>query len=187
MFILDKLLAAMKNHLLSISCITLLSLTTISSYSQISITTGMAVSEGLNVGLRYGWGQYQLGVTVGTYPYYDVIANPSNGETVVAASFYHHFVGQSTRSSRKPWFYKTGLSYIHAEEYDVTFKKIPLNLLIGKEFQLGSRLGFQICAGIYYMLDSRYEDSSGSYEYIEDDRVQPSGELSLFYKFGSND
>jgi hypothetical protein len=149
-----------------------------------TISTGLAVTEGLNVGLRYGWNQSQVGVTVGTFPFYEVIANPSNGETVVAASFYHHIYGEPRRGDRKPWFYKTGLSYMHAKETDVVFRKLTLNFLVGKEFYITDRFGLQICAGVAFMARSVYEDDGEVYEYTEDDPWHPAGEISFFYHLG---
>lgn len=149
-----------------------------------TLSTGLAVTEGLNVGLRYGWNQSQVGITVGTFPYYEVIANPSNGEAVVAASFYHHILGEPRRGDRKPWFYKTGLSFMHARESDVVFRKLTLNFQIGKELYITDRFGLQICAGVALMARSVYEDDGEVYEYTEDDPWHPAGEISFFYHLG---
>lgn len=122
----------------------------INTYAQetekINLSAGLGYPELINVGVRFQLEQSQLGLYIGTK------ASSEASGFSVGGDYYYHFGGSSDFSTRKPWFVKTGLNYLHEkDEYDDN-KYVLLVPRIRRDFNLSSKVGIALEAGIIVVL-----------------------------------
>ena len=113
---------------------------------KINIAAGVGYPEMVNLGLRFQLGQSQLGLHAGILP------DPDDEIFSLGADYYYHFGGSSKFSTRRPWFAKAGLNYLHDEneyEKNTTLLLVPR---IGRDFNLSRKIGIALEAGAFLLL-----------------------------------
>jgi hypothetical protein len=152
---------------------------------RISLSTGVAFTEGLNLGIRYQIKQSEIGVTAGVFAFYHDTVNPTYGHYFFSTSYYYHFYGKSKLSDLKTWYFKTGLSYTqNTNEIDATYKNVALNFNLGHQINLSKRVGINLSAGAYYLPWSTVTIDESTQAYTWDKDFGFSGEISLFIRLG---
>lgn len=152
---------------------------------EINIAGGTGTPEMVNVGLRMQVDQNQFGVSIGTSPGY------KNKNFNASADYYYHFGGRSGHTDLRPWFVKTGLTYMSSEgEWE---ERINLLLVprLGREFNLTPQFGIALEAGLMLMLmdentpkKERTDGVSGDLDLIGSGFILPSAGLKIYYRLG---
>lgn len=175
----------MKNSfiLLVFCLIFFLSVNTSVAQEGFNITGGTGTPEMVNIGIRMEVDQYQYGLSIGTSPGY------KNENFNISGDFYYHFSGRSEHTSLRPWFLKTGLTYMSNEgEWE---KRMNLLLVprLGREFNITPQFGIALEAGIMLMLidentakKERTDNITGDLDLIASGFVLPSAGLKIFYR-----
>lgn len=150
---------------------------------EVNLTGGNGTPEMVNIGLRIQVDQYQYGLAIGTNLAY------KNPNISVSGDFYYHFGGSSDHTSLRPWFVKTGLTYMSNEgEWE---KRMNLLLVprLGREFNITSQFGVALeVGGMLMILDQnkakkeRTDAVSGDLDLIGTEIIQPSAGLKIFYR-----
>jgi hypothetical protein len=132
---------------------------------KINLSAGTCLPELFNIGARYQLKQTQIGLSVGSLPLKD--------EQVISVSgdLYYHFAGISELSERRLWYGRLGLIYLHNETKSLIGKYLCLNTRIGKDFNITKKVGFEIDAGVIFLLTSK------------ETRKEPANGWSLNLKF----
>lgn len=156
---------------------------TSSAQGQFNLTGGTGTPEMVNIGLRMQVDQYQYGLNIGTNPAY------KNENFSASGDFYYHFAGDSDHTNLRPWFLKTGLTYLSSEgEWE---KRMDLLLVprLGREFNLTPEFGVALEAGIMLMLidkntakKERTDGVTGDLDLIGTGFILPSAGLKFFYR-----
>lgn len=151
--------------------------------NQFNLTGGTGTPEMVNVGLRMEVDQYQYGISIGINPGY------KNDNFNMSGDFYYHFGGRSAHTYLRPWFVKTGLTYMSSEgEWE---KRMNLLFVarLGREFNLTSQFGIALEAGIMLMLmdrnvakKERTDAVTGDLDLIGSGFILPSAGLKFFYR-----
>ena len=176
----------MKNSLflsLALCLVFFLLVQTSHAQEEFSLTGGTGTPEMVNVGLRMRVDQNQYGFNIGTNVAY------KNENISLSGEYYYHFSGRSAHTSLRPWFVKTGLTYMHNEgEWE---KRMNLLLVprLGREFNISSNFGVALEAGIMLRLlekdtakKQRTDEVSGDLDLIDPGFVLPSAGLKIFYR-----
>ena len=108
---------------------------------KMNVSMGMGYPELLNVGLRYQFTQTQTGFSIGTLPI------PDEHNLTVSGDVYFHIGGHSKLSNRRPWYFKTGITYHNLETNYQHLKYIYLCPRIGRDINFSGKIGLQLEAG----------------------------------------
>lgn len=108
---------------------------------------GLSSTDALNIGLRYGFGQNNIGINLGG----DL---PARGffHVVTSASYYRHLWGRSKHTAVMPWYIK-GAVHFNYSESELTpgnfsdTRNAGARVYLGRDFNLSSRLGFSTALG----------------------------------------
>jgi len=150
----------------------------LSGQGNLNITAGFGFPDLLNAGIWYQIDQTQIGVAVGFIPL--------EGESMTSALFdvYYHFAGSSELSTRKPWYGRLGLAYLHDKD-EGTFndKFVFIGLRVGREFNLSQHFGISLDAGLMYKLYSDVQANDLSQLINKLITGFPAGGIGLFYRF----
>ena len=113
---------------------------------KVIVTGGFGIPELLNGGVRFQFNQTRVGIAVGFIP----IKN----ESVVSISgdACYHFGGSSDFSGIRPWYGKTGLTYLRDETGSKIFKYLYLNLRFGRDLSLTKKFGMNLDLGFGFQL-----------------------------------
>ncbi|MHA6279597.1 hypothetical protein ACXYMT_05400 [Salinimicrobium sp. CAU 1759] len=176
----------MKNNifgLLAFCLIFFLSVNPLLAQAELNITGGFGTPEMVNIGLRMQIDQNQYGIALGTSPGY------KNQNFTVSGDYYYHFGGSSGQTDLRPWYVKSGLTYMSSEgEWE---KRMNLLLVprLGRDFNLTPQFGVALEAGVMLMLmdkntakKERTEAVSGDLDIIGSGFLQPSAGLKFFYR-----
>lgn len=154
-----------------------------SAQENFNVTAGIGLPEMLNLGLRMQFGQKEVGLAVGMWP------DTSEDVFTVSGDFYYHFGGNSEYTSLRPWFLKTGLTYLKAEdewERENTFVLVPR---IGREFNISSRFGIAVEAGLLVIISDetkvkkeRPSSWFGNLDLNFDGSLLPAAGINLYYR-----
>lgn len=139
--------------------------TPIFGQEKLNLSAGTCLPELLNIGVRYQLKQTQIGLSVGSLPLKD--------ERIVSVSgdLYYHFAKVSELSERRLWYGRVGLIYLNNETKSLIGQYFCLNIRIGKDFNLTKSVGFEIDAGVVFLLSSK------------ETRKEPASAWSLHLKF----
>lgn len=163
---------------LIVSVCTFVNITCLSGQGGVNITAGFGFPEVINAGLRYELGQSQVGVAAGFLPAKD------EKVTFVAFSFWHHFIGSSALSERKPWYGRLGMDYVQDKmEGTPGDKLVFLDLRGGREFNISENFGISVDAGIIYKIYADAGDSDLGQFLYDFMWALPCGGIRVFYKF----
>lgn len=163
---------------LIVTVLTFVNITGLYGQGGVNITAGFGFPETINVGLRYEKGQSQIGVAGGFLPATD------ERITNVSITFWHHFIGSSGFTERRPWFGRLGVDYISDKmEGSPADKLVFLDLRGGREFNISSNFGISLDAGIAYKLYAEAGDSELGQFIFDLAWALPAGGISIFYKF----
>lgn len=117
---------------------------------------GLSSTDALNFGLRYGFGQNNVGINLGG----DL---PGRGffHIVTSASYYRHLWGHSKHTVVMPWYIKAAahFSYSESELTRGNFsdtRNAGARLYLGRDFNLCSRLGFSTAMGPLFIFFNEY-------------------------------
>jgi hypothetical protein len=149
----------------------------------VKMTAGIGLPELMNLGLRLQFEQTELGISVGTAGWIE------DEEFSISGDFYYHFGGSSKFTTIRPWFLKTGLTFIQAEDEWDRETLLILVPRIGREFNISPKFGIALEAGIMALLLEEkkvLKERPDSYWNLELDfsgDVVPSAGLNLFYRF----
>jgi hypothetical protein len=150
----------------------------VSGQGNVSITAGFGFPDLLNAGIRYQIGQTQVGVSAGFFPI--------PGESMISGSFnlLYHFAGSSELSDRRPWYGRMGLVYLHdKKEGSFNDKLVLLDIRGGREFNISSKFGISLDAGIMFKLFQDVGENELAVFIYDQIWVIPAGGLGLFYRF----
>jgi hypothetical protein len=160
-----------------------LSFQTSRAQEQFNLTAGTGTPEMVNIGVRMHVDQFQYGLSLGANPGY------KNENYNMSADFYYHFAGNSGHTSLRPWFLKTGITYMHSEgEWE---KRMNLLLVprLGREFNITPQFGIALEAGLMLMLidqnkpkKERTDAVQGDLDLIGSGFILPSAGLKIFYR-----
>lgn len=170
----------MTKRLLIILWASLVSAQALVAQNKFSATTGFGFPELLHAGVRYEFGQYQLGGTLGMSPISD---DKHENMQSVSASFYYHFGGFSELSELKPWYVKTGSSYFWGETTDEVYKNVLADLRAGRQFNITENLGIELNLGITLLLYEDVERASPPFLDKQDWSMFPATGIGLYYRF----
>ena len=169
--------------LLTFCLVYFLSGNTLLAQEDFNITGGFGTPETVNIGLRMQVDQNQYGIALGTSPGY------KNNNFTVSGDFYYHFGGRSGQTNLRPWYVKSGLTYMSNEgEWE---KRMNLLLVprLGRDFNLTPQFGVALEAGIMLLLmdrntakKERTDAVSGDLDLIGSGFLQPSAGLKFFYR-----
>ena len=161
----------------------ILSTNTSRAQEEFNLTGGTGTPEMVNVGLRMRVDQNQYGLAIGTNLAY------KNDNMNVSGDFYYHFSGRSGHTSLRPWYIKSGLTYMHSEGEWETRQNLLLVPRLGREFNITPEFGVALEAGIMLMLmdkntakKERTNAVSGDLDLIGSGFIQPSAGLKFFYR-----
>lgn len=148
-----------------------------------NLTGGNGTPEMVNLGLRMRVDQNQYGLSIGTNLAY------KNQNFNVSADYYYHFAGNSGHTSLRPWFIKSGLTFLSSEgewEKRTNLLFVPR---LGREFNFTSEFGLALEVGLMLMLmdqnkakKTRTDEITGDLDVIGTDFLQPSAGLKIFYR-----
>ena len=126
---------------------------------KINLSAGFGQTEFLNAGIRGQINQTQLALSLGTL---------FIGEVAISGDVFFHFAGHSKFTERHPWYFRTGISYIHFKENHplITLfsfgllKNEPinvtaLNLRLGRDFNITETIGVNADFGLAFLLDEK--------------------------------
>ncbi len=149
----------------------------------VNVSAGIGLPELLNLGLRLQFEQTQVGIAVGTASWYE------ENEFSISGDFYYHFGGTSEFTTLRPWFVKTGLTYLQAEDEWDRETLLILVPRLGREFNISTKFGVALEAGFMVLLMDEKKvlkerpDSFWNFELDFSGDVLPSAGLNLFYRF----
>jgi hypothetical protein len=148
---------------------------------KINASLGIGFPELINVGVLYQHNQTQCGISFGGFHTSSYLLGDIFSYSI-SSDFYYHFAGNSKFSKRRPWLFRTGLTYFRASPMDV---HILLNCRLGRDFNISETVGLCLSTGFIIRL---YYFNSSNGEPIHNDKffIFPSVGLSLFYRFGTN-
>ncbi|NOX67119.1 MAG: hypothetical protein GXO85_15310 [Chlorobi bacterium] len=183
----------MKSKIFFISCISLVLLFCFSSnvlgQEKIDLSIGFGMYELANVAVRYQIEQTQIGFSIGTLPW-------SDDQTLsILGDVYYHFGDYSNLSSRKPWYIRFGLTYLHREsikeeKYYLIEDHFYLNSRFGREFNISKKIGLYVDLGANFEI--KYNRKENYRESTEETCCQggpqsfpvlPAVGIGMFYKF----
>ncbi len=145
---------------------------------KLNLSAGTCLPELLNIGVRYQLKQTQIGISVGSLPLKE--------EQVVSVSLdlYYHFAGVSELAERRLWYGRVGLIHLHNETKSLIGNYLCLNTRIGKDFNLTKKMGFEVDAGVVFLLsekETRKEPASAWSIHLKFP-ILPSIGLGFFYR-----
>lgn len=149
----------------------------------VNVTAGLGLPELFNLGLRMQLNQSQLGIAVGT----DLFGEDDN--IALSGDFYYHFGGNSEYTTLRPWFIKSGLTYLRSENEWKRNTMLFLVPRVGREFNLSSKFGIALEAGILFILYDHEKvlkenpDSWFDFDLDFAGVVLPSAGLNFYYRF----
>lgn len=121
---------------------------------KVNLSVGFGWTELFNVGVRMQFNQTQLALSVGSL-FYEEIS--------VSGDVFYHFAGVSDFSERRPWYFRTGIAYIHFKETSFFGKIlhfinqdtniISLNTRVGRDFNISKKVGINTDFGFALDLD----------------------------------
>ena len=94
-----------------------------------NISGGLGIFDLLNIGARYQLKQdtLQLGLSIGT----------ADVEKAISGDLFYHFGGYSELSTRRPWYLKSGFTYIFDFEKESSDSfGLLFNLRLGRDINL---------------------------------------------------
>ena len=112
----------------------------------VNMSAGIGLPELLNLGLRFQFDQTQVGISAGTAPWID------EEEFSISGDFYYHFGGSSEFTTLRPWFIKTGLTFIQAEDEWERETLLILVPRLGREFNISRKFGIALEVGFMVLL-----------------------------------
>lgn len=117
-----------------------------------NITGGIGLMELINLGGRFQFNQTELGFSVGTFPYKD--------EDIISlqANLLYHFAGASSLSPRRPWYFRTGLTYSRFENENSLDKLFSLDGRIGRDLNISKKFGVQFDIGVLIFLSHEVKE-----------------------------
>ncbi len=145
---------------------------------RLNLATGVGFPEAFNVGVRYQLEQSQIGIGVGYQPFLE-------GNTFsVSGDFFYHLDGSSQLSERRPWYARTGLSYIREETTSRIDKSLVIGSRMGREMNLTRKFGVQADVGALYIIyhDRKRKEPSDGWDISLLLPVWPSLGVGLFYR-----
>jgi len=135
---------------------------TTNAQSKLNVGIGADLSEKYNISIRYQaeQTQYALGIGTSTGKYENILS--------ISASWFYHFHGVSTYTSRRPWYGKVVMNYLRYEymyfsPYDRK-NHFSIGLRVGRDFNLSKRLAINSDIGFNfgsYDIDVQFPFSSG--------------------------
>ena len=137
---------------------------------KLNLAVGIGFPELINAGLRYQLGQTQLGLSFG-------VAGES---TAISGDVFYHFGGRSELSYRRPWYFRTGLTYERVETSDWISNAVWISPRIGRDFNLSERIGIAADLGAAFQLS--YEEIRKEPGEAWNWPIFPSFSLSLFFR-----
>lgn len=149
---------------------------------KINIAAGLGIPELVNLGLRFQFGQSQLGFYGGILPRTDEKAYS------LGADYYYHFGGSSEFSTRRPWFAKAGINYFQDEDTYVKNTYLFLVPRIGRDINLTGKIGITVEGGLLLLLDHNeveIKPREGCWFLCDDwltPDILPSLGVSVFYR-----
>lgn len=121
----------------------LMAFITISGYSQnnLSVSTGFAVPELVNAGIRYQLDHVKLGISAGT---------AFTGSLLFSGDVYYHFAGVSELVETPPWYIRGSFSYWPFGKllFVDLGEAVLLSIRVGREFNIAQDFGINMDAGI---------------------------------------
>ena len=140
---------------------------------KINLSAGFGQTEFLNAGIRGQINQTQLAISLGTL---------FISELAISGDAFFHLAGHSKFTERHPWYFRTGISYIHFKEKhpiitlfsfgllkDEPINITALNLRIGRDFNISENIGINADFGLAFLLGEKEITSTYS--------------ASVFYRF----
>ena len=121
---------------------------------KINLSAGFGWTELFNAGIRIQSNQTQFALSVGSL---------SSEAISVSGDVFYHFAGVSDFSERRPWYFRTGITYIHFKKagffgeifhflhQDPNF--IFLNTRLGRDFNISKKVGINTDFGFALDLD----------------------------------
>lgn len=165
----------------------LLGVSTSFAQERINFAGGTGTPEMVNVGLRLQVDQNQYGINAGTNLAY------KHNNISLSGDYYYHFAGRSRFSSLRPWFIKTGLTYMLSQDEWEKHMNLVLVPRLGREFNITPQFGVALEAGVMIMLMDRNEAKkertdaiSGDLDLIGSGPLQASYGLKFFYRLQTN-
>jgi len=151
--------------------------------NEFNATLGAGIPEMINLGLRYQFGQTQIGLSYGMF---------SSTTTALSGDAYYHFGGSSRFVSRRPWYGRVGFTYVREETTSAIDKYVYLGTRIGREFNISKRFGINVDIGAIYQLSyeeiRKEPENTGwfSINWSEPSTVLPAIGIAFFYRFPLN-
>ena len=139
--------------------------------------------EHLNFGICYQLEQVQIGLYIGSAPYW---YDPDEfAIRTLSYDLRYHFGGLSKLSNRRPWFVKFGIVYIRVQDNEFNYSETHTLMLVprvGRDFNFTKQLGAFIDIGpavcLYEKNIPPSEYSSSLCEFF----IIPSFGIGLFFR-----
>lgn len=153
---------------------------TLFAQESINASIGADFPEGMNIGMRYGWQQYQAGLSIGQSLGTEIW-------TSVTADFWYHSMGAITGYAvRKPGYFRFTISFIRTVLDRRIDKDVYVGPRIGREMMISSRMGIRADFGLLLLADSRSIDRDtghvGESLGLTFDLIPAAG-MAVFYRF----
>jgi len=143
---------------------------------KIKLSVGMGVPELLNIGVRIPIKQTQIGFDFGSW------LQKNEYFLSFSSDFYMHFGGVSKFSDRRPWYSRSGLTYLRSETSTYIEKSVYFNFRIGREINFSKKIGIELNAGAMFMLFFDHIGKTDSVFIYERSWILPSFGLAVFYR-----
>lgn len=147
---------------------------------KVNLYATIGVPETINIGARYQFEQAQAGVG------FFVMPHDEGTNYFVSADALIHLWGESELSNRKPWFFKTGFTYLYNETAESIEKWTFLDTRIGRDFNISRKVGISFGLGLAFRLtyDEEIKKVSEDWDFFDtsDWPIWPSIGITLFYR-----
>ncbi len=110
---------------------------------KVNISAGFGVPELYHVGVSRQLDQTQIGFSIGLLPEKKPILS-------VLGVVYYHFGGTSKLSKRRPWYVRSGLTYLRTEDEYIIDQSGYIGSRIGRNLNISKKFGIDIDAGIMF-------------------------------------
>lgn len=111
-----------------------------------NLIAGFGMPEFVSLGIRREINPFQFGIYAGAAP------NKPTRDFAVTTDMYYHFAGSAERFERRPWYVRSGITFIHDETDEFIKKSLYLPVKIGREIPISKKIGLQFDAGTMFRL-----------------------------------
>jgi hypothetical protein len=141
------------------------------------LTLGIGFPTLINAGVRAQLEQYQIGVSIGSFPFSDKTFLTLSG------AVYYHFGDHSKYSKRDVTYVKASLNYYEDENESARNYTALFGISAGRDIYYSRRVGINLDGGLFFRIKNfeQVKDPSGAGNMIIP-AIMPYVSINLFYR-----